>query len=108
MNFGVALVLAAVCGIALSQAPPSFNYYTMDLVFSLPYNGISQPIRIYYDGTTNKSRTGTPPTPHFLQFHGQRADSLTTKLIVQSTTTDKMCTSSAPIFSISELFFRYV
>jgi len=49
------LALSVLLGAALAQ--PTFNYYTIDAIFSLPYNGISEPIRTYYDGINNKSRT---------------------------------------------------
>ena len=51
------LVLAALAALALAQ--PNLDYYQVDAIFSLPYAGITEPVRVYYDYNNNKSRTGT-------------------------------------------------
>jgi hypothetical protein len=53
------LTLAALAlAVVAATSFPTFDYYTVDFVFSLPYNGISEPVRIYYDAVNNLSRTG--------------------------------------------------
>jgi hypothetical protein len=54
------LILVAVVLVGAALAQPSFNasYYTIDAIFSLPYAAITEPLRTYYDGINNMSRTG--------------------------------------------------
>ncbi len=42
----------------LSSPTPHSPRYTAEAVMILPYSGTSEPIRVYYDGVNNKSRTG--------------------------------------------------
>lgn len=62
------LLLAAAALLSSVLAQPTFDYYTMDAIFSLPYAGISEPIRTYYDGINNVSRTGSPQPEHHVSF----------------------------------------
>ena len=50
-----ALLCLGVAAFALDNS--KFNYYTIDAIFSLPYAGITEPMRTYFDGINNKSRT---------------------------------------------------
>ena len=49
--------LTLLCLAAGALAAPTFDVYTADAIFSLPYAGITEPLRTYYDGINNKSRT---------------------------------------------------
>jgi len=53
----LAFVLIALCTASRAQTFSVPTQYTIDAMMILPYAGTSEPIRVYYDGKNNMSRT---------------------------------------------------